>query len=1115
MMNITSEQKAAIYYRENKSAAVSASAGSGKTFVLVEHVAELISDQVNKTPADRLAAVTFTEKAAAELRQRLELRVSELLAREPDNLFLRDQLVRLSSARISTISSFCLSLIRENIRLLPGLDEGFGICDETTAKILSEKAMNKTLERIYKSFSEKGKEEIAKTLGDSSDIAASAESLYRFLSNMTDPKKWIREQYNIFSDPDLYYEKYTKEIASDAEQLENAVDEYNNAIAQLEGNSKKTAQNYVRYFSFFRDNAAEAIRALADNNFTEALEILSRKYDCRTPPAGGEFAFCKEIREENGQILEQAKEAIGFMASCENDAEYGRKALLRLRRIEGIYENNYRRLKKEQNLLDFSDLERNALAAVKAGGGANTFDYIIVDEFQDSNDIQYEIFSRLSDNEKNLYLVGDTKQCIYAFRNANPKIFARLCEAPNYTGLQLNRNFRSSDNVLNSVNDLFGKGDMPESFAEGRWTDMQSGRGIEAREENKTEFVTVNMRSKNENKEEKYVAKRILDMVSNGFAVHNKDNTERPCGFGDFAVLVRNNGDCIRFRKVLEQYNIPCVSQGEKHFTDLTEIDIALSILETVLRPHNDTAAAKAMMSPVYGFTSEDMARLRLINPKEHLYSNIDGLITGEDGILAHKAAKFDSDIKLFRKTASNNVTYQLLQQIYEITLLPQIMRAGYSGREREENLRLLLYYGKNTPRPADFLTLMNNISKSRLEMEQAVVKGREEGSVKIMTMHKSKGLQFPVVFVSDINRRPNKTDTYRDFMFDTEKGAGILVCDYENSVRAQTASHRALEKEYKAQLDGEAMRLLYVAMTRAEEKLIITASNKIGKETETAEEEMKNAVAYEGNYFDLLLKNSDNIKDSVEIKRIFTDEVIDPAPAEGEEKAAPQLPDIELIVKRIGTAYPYEKAVITPAKFTATALGVNPEATGEDTTANAFYMGMPLFMKKDRPLSGKELGDIYHSVMEHLDFNAEEAEKELNRLEAERVLTKKEREAVKAAEIQGFLNSSLCKRARSADRLYKEFPIFTTVNAAEIDRPDNEDLSFIQGIADMFFEENGELVLADYKTNRNVTADKLIREYKGQLMIYKKAIEEMCGIKVKECYLFSFSLGREIKVEM
>lgn len=1110
-MKITTEQKAAIEYRENRSAAVSASAGSGKTFVLVEYVAGLISDEVHKTPADRLAAVTFTEKAAAELRQRLEARLAE----NPKNEFLREQLVRLSSARISTISSFCLSLIRENIRLLPRLDEGFGICDETAAGILSEKAMNKALERMYKSFSEKEKSETAKTLGDGKNIAASVETLYRFLSNIIEPKKWIRQQYDIFGNPDLYFEKYVREMLSETDTLENAIDDYDHAIAQLEGNDKKTAQNYVEYFSFFRDNAGEAQRALIQNQYKEALEALSRRYDRPTPQARGEFAFCKEIREENAQRLKQAREAVGYAAGFKNDAEYSRKALLRLWRIEQLYEKYYRKLKKEQNLLDFSDLERNALEAVKKGGGLNTFEHIIVDEFQDSNGIQYEIFRRLSENEKNLYFVGDTKQCIYAFRNADPRIFARLCNNSDYKNLQLNQNFRSGDSVLNSVNDLFGKGELPKGFAEGKWKDMQSGRGIEASEDNKTEFVTVNMLSKNENREETYVAERILDMVAKGFTVHNKDNTERPCGYGDFAVLVRNNGDCIRFRKVLEQYNIPCVSQGEKHFTDLTEIDIALSILETVLRPHNDTAAAKALMSPVYGFTAEDMAKLKLAAPKEHLYSNIEKIMAEGDNVLAKKARKFDADIKLFRKTAANNVTYRLLQQIYEVTLLPRIMRAGYSGREREENLRLLLYYGKNTPRPADFLTLMNNISRSKLEMEQAVVKGREESSVKIMTMHKSKGLQFPIVFVSDINKRPNQADSYRDFIFDTEKGAGILVCDYENSVRAQTASHKVLEKEYKAQLDGEALRLLYVAMTRAEDKLIITASNKLKKESESIDDEMNNSVASEGNYFDFLIKNTDNIKNSVELKRVFTDEVIDPTPAEAEEKTALELPDADELTKRITAKYPYEKTVITPAKFTATALGVNPEAAGEDTTANAFYMGTPVFMKKNRPFSGKELGDIYHNVMEHLDFSASSAEKELERLEGERIITKQERDAVKAAEIQSFLDSSICERARHAHRVCREFPIFTTVNATEAVNPENEDLSFIQGIADMFFEEKGELVIADYKTNRNVTADKLIREYRGQLMIYKKAIEEMCGMRVKECYLFSFSLGREIIVDI
>ena len=1141
-LNFTTEQQKAIDYAAPKSASVSASAGSGKTAVLVEHIAKLISDTENKVPADRLAAVTFTEKAAAELKQRLSQKVEELLKNNPDNAFLREQLVRLSSARISTISSFCLSLIRDNIRLLPDIDEGFNICDETKAKILSEKAAQKNFEIIYTSFPDSKKEEISKRLGGKNAVTLSVLKLFGFLSNIPEPDNWKREQDSVFEVPEKYFEKYVdKYVKYMPERLEEISDFCGSAVASLP-DSSKTSVNFKNYFEFYRERANSAKNAVLASDYVSAYLEIKKEYGGTTPAARGkafEGLGFKEKREEIKELYTGCKNDLALSANYIEDALNIKKALDLLWEIQEMYKEEYRKLKKAEGVLDFSDLEQNALKVVRQGGGKGMFDYIIVDEFQDSNDIQYEIFRGLSSDEKNLYFVGDVKQCIYAYRNANPEIFAGLNGNPAYEDLKLNANFRSGESVLNYVNSLFGASDMPESFSGGRkWENMTAGRGIKSNEDNITEFVTVNVLKsaaknaddKQKNREERYVAGRILQMVRDGFTVHDKYNKEKKCGFGDFAVLLRTNGDCVRFRKVFEEYGIPCVSEGEKHFTDLIEIDIALALVSAVLRPNNDTETAKALMSPVYGFTAEDMAKLKLFDRSANsLYSNIAGLTLSEDKALSEKAARFDSDMKLFRKIASNSVTYDLLQKIYEITMLPQIMRAGYSGREREENLKLLLHYAKGNPRPADFLTFMRHISRNKLEMSQAVVKEREESSVKIMTIHKSKGLQFPVVFVSDINRRPNVTDTYKDFIFDVKKGAGVLVCDYEKGVRAQTAAHRVLEEDYRDKLKGESMRLFYVALTRAEEKLIITASNKVseksgGKEDNLSEcgekntpEENEYSFENKENYFAFVVNGLSAASGSVKTVRIKTDDDIltEASPILPSDSTKEAMPDFEKIKRNLSFKYPYEKATHTPAKYTATALGVSPDEGGaEDSVTTAFYMGTPLFMKEGKSLSGKELGDIYHCVMEHIDFSAASAEAELERLLKEGFIAEQEKKAVKASEIQGFLDSGLCERARSAEKVTREFKILTTVNGTGAENPENEDLSFIQGIADMFFEEEDGIVLADYKTNKNVTEEKLINEYKGQLSLYKKALEEMLGTKVKECFLYSFSLGRAIKVE-
>lgn len=1132
-MNFTVEQQSAINYRKNKSACVSASAGSGKTAVLVEHIAGLISDTENKVPADRLAAVTFTEKAAAELKQRLEQRVKELLEADPLNAFLREQLVRLSSARISTISSFCLWLIRDNIRLLPDINEDFKICDETKAGILSDKAMNKAFEIIYTSFPDKKKSEIARRLGRKNEAAFYALKLYNFLSNIPDPDGWKREQDKVFGDSREYFEKYVKGFTESLpEKLDKIGELCFNGIEALPDRSK-TSLNLKSYFEFYIGRAESVKEAVRSSDYLTAYLEAKKEYGERTPAVRGkafEGLDLKERRDEIKELFAACKNDIAAAANYASDASDIKTALDLLWEIQELYAAEYGKLKIAEGVLDFADLEQNALKIVRQGGGKGLLDFIIVDEFQDSNDIQYEIFRGLSKDEANLYFVGDVKQCIYAYRNANPEIFAGLRKNPLYESLELNANFRSGESVLNYVNKLFGGSELPHSFSGGsEWENMTAGRGIKADDGNKTELVIINSLKSavkqdeaQHNREEKYIARRILQMVNSGFAVHDKRGGERKCGYGDFAVLLRTNGDCARFRKVFEEYGIPCVSEGEKHFTNLIEIDIALAIISAALRPNNDAETAKALMSPVYGFSAEDMAKLKLSDPSGgSLYSNISKIVLSEDKELSEKAKRFEEDIKLFRKIASNSVTYDLIQKIYEVTLLPLIMRAGYSGKEREENLKLLLHYAKGNPRPADFLAFMGHISRNKLEMSQAVVKEKEESSVKIMTVHKSKGLQFPVVFVSNINKKPNVADTYGDFIFDAKKGAGVHVCDFEKGIRAQTAAHRVLEEDSADRLKGESMRLFYVALTRAEEKLIITALNKTpeksgGLEETNAPDEDEICLESKDSYFAFVINGLAAAGDSIEVTRIKTGEDVSPeefsSAYEGKEKEA--LPDREKLRRNLSFKYPYEKATYTPAKYTATTLGVAPDEGGDENgLTSAFYMGMPLFMKEGKPISGKELGDIYHCVMERLDFSARSAEEELERICREGFITEQEKSAVKASEIQTFLDSALCRRARESGKITREFKVLTTVNITGEENPENEDLSFIQGIADMFFEEEDGIVLADYKTNRNVTEEKLANEYRGQLAVYKKALEEMLGERVKECVLYSFGLGKEVEV--
>lgn len=1197
-MSFTKEQQAAIEYRGSKSAAVSASAGSGKTTVLIEHIAHLISDRSNPVKADRLAAVTFTEKAAAELKERLEKRIDTLLEANPDDEFLRDQAVRLSSAYISTISSFCLSLIKDNMRLLP-LEEGVEVIDEAKKEKLSKTAIKKMLESFYTQYSPSDQSKVMNRLGGENEIKNSVLQLHKFLSNIPDAKGWTDRQTKLYSSSADYEREYVKPIVNDLllslldmeKELEQAVKSAEDYILQDElfNDSKKKltpeeklsdrANNVKNYFSVFSDIIGGIVSSLQSGKYKD-IAVLAAKETGKSPTLKNtEFDSLIALKENAKKAIDDIWKKGGTLSNWDSDRQECLAAFKYLVELEKIYSREFARIKKEFKAVDFSDLEHYALEAAKKGAWKNKFDYIIVDEFQDSNDIQYEIFKLISKDEKNLFLVGDEKQCIYAFRNANPEIFASLCQNPDYENIKLNSNFRSNKCVIDTVNDLFSTDDKPASFSGNPWEDMKAERDIPYDDNNKSQFVKVYVKpveKKPENdddsdgkdlEEYRYVVNRIKEMVGKGFTVHEGE-AARPCNYGDFAVLTRKNSTVLEIRKLLEEAEIPSVSLGEKDFTNLIEVEIAMSVYSAIVRPNDDIAVAKALMSPVYCFTAQDMAMVRLakgtdvVNPKiTSLYFNLskmdstynadntDSVISAdssdEKDRLHVKIRKFMSDMKLLRKEAAKSTAAQLMRKMYQVTLVDQIMSVGLKGKERLANLRLLVHYAKNYSYAGQFIDAIKEYRRSSFEMPQAQEKGLEESSVKVMSIHASKGLQFPIVFVVKTNAKPNTSDTSSRFIFNGKKGVGMTLFDYGKFTKYATASRRCLESEVTDGMQGEELRLLYVAFTRAEEKLIVTST--VYLKLDAKKSEYEEAAPVPLSYYEFITKGLERNPDVFNTIEVNGEEIpavkaLDQKTNSADNNFSIDL-DFDKLKENLQYKYPYEKATLTPAKFSATALGVNAEKGEDDSSiSRAFYLGLPLFIKKDNPLTPKERGDLYHKVMENLDFNEKNGEKELERLEREGVISSKERGEIKPEEIQQFIDSPLADRARKSSELKREFPIFTVFDAIKANTQqtdlnsenenteqygdyqidfnknsktaDLQDLSFIQGIADMFFVENGEIVLVDYKTNRNTTASKLVKEYKGQFAIYKKALEEMLSMKVKECWLYSFSLGMCIKVE-
>lgn len=1138
------EQTQAIEYSENRPALVAASAGCGKTYVLIKRLIRLISDKSLGFSADRLAAVTFTKKAAAEMKARLELAMSELLEKEPDNDYLLEQQIKLSDAKIATIDSFCLAILRENSEFLD-IEPDFAMLADADSKILAKKAMKTTFLRVWNDFSEADKNALLSYFGGENVLEGYVFALSDFLGTVPDKKEWLEKQLDVYRNPAKYNEKYTEPLKRRClETLENA----GNALTELIPTENSVYFDKVKaHIATVNDTLKKLTEAIENDDTAAFLAISGASFFPRLPVTRDAALrdFADELKAANAAAKDNVKTAVELYHICfsaDDDRADSKMGIELLIRVYELFDAEYTRLKREKNAVDFGDAEHLLLEMLKSDEGRKKelwrgFDCIIVDEFQDSNDVQYEIFKLLSRNEENLYFVGDIKQSIYAFRGANPRIFARLMNDSRYCRLPLNKNFRSSDAVISFTNSVFG-GEMPEGFCGGLWEDMVAGRGIAQTAENTTEFIRVQAEKQGaklkRQREAAYIAERIHTMVSDGFLVTaDRDGNKRPCVYGDFAILLRgNSGGCTEtIKRALLDRNIPVVTRSEKHFTDLAEINLVLAMLKIIVSPFDDLALASVLMSPLYSFSASEMAKIRLLDGvkdngyarKNDLHSNLTLLSKSGslDGSFEEKTERFLADFRLLRKLGRETTAADIIRKIYSHTDLIAVENVGYGGADRVANLYLLLNYaegfaqgGESTV--ADFISYISEINRSDLQMEQASVSESEDASVKIVTIHGSKGLQYPVVFLACLDAEPNREDDRKNVTFDIDGGIGFNYSIYNDVPKTvRTASYEAVSAICDENVKSEELRLLYVAVTRAEEKLILTCTSEVTlPKSDDKNGEIKEAKAPKGSSLEFLLSQPKMFTQCTEKTIAYTEEI--PLTSDVSSSVTSEI-DIEKIRESLSYRYPYEKQTKAPAKVSATQLGVVHDDSKDDRLAadNAMYLGLPVFMKKRSRVTPKERGDIYHKVMEFLDFNAVNAEAELSRLLAENILTSDERAVVSTDDIQRFLDSSLCTRLKNADEIKREFPIFTLVNAAQIENPTEEDLSFVQGIADMFYVEHGEITLVDYKTNRNVTADELISEYKGQLSIYKKALTEMTGLSVKQCMLYSFFLGAKIPVEV
>ncbi len=1175
-MKWTPDQQKAIDSRQG-TVLVSAAAGSGKTAVLVERVLERLTDEKNPCDINSLLIVTFTNAAAAQMKDKISAAISKRVALDPKNKHLRRQQLLLPLANICTIDSFCINLIRENIQSLE-ISPDFDILDGTMAGILSDTAMQKTVEALYEENSPEFRT-LSDLVCDSRDDKRLVEAIYQLFGVSRAepfPELWLKNQTEFFDETvaveksrwgktildyltltlDFYTERY-KTCLRLLEDEPELAEKYRDALA-VDLQSLESIGSFVKSEKADWDSIIEAVSGF------ECEKV-------RSAPRGYKSALkdlCLAMRKDvKGSLKKISTDYMCCTAvQFKDDMKYLRSVVKMLIDAVLLYEKNFTALKIEQNAFEFNDTLHMALnlliTPAESGEGfvrtplaaelSEKFTEIMVDEYQDVNLAQDMIFSALSKDENNLFMVGDVKQSIYAFRQAMPEIFLRRRDGLNdYTDgnyparITLGKNFRSRHGITQTVNFIFRQlmsktvGDMEYDEKEELVTGADK---YPEKDDCDVELHLVEAeRSLSEISQAEHIADYIENCICEKMLVSDGE-TLRPVRYGDFCVLLRSpKGRTEPFIRTFTERGIPLRCESSSKVFSAPETAFVMSHLRIVDNPVDDISLLTVMFSPAYGFTPDELAQLRIDKREGRLYYCLTH--AAENG--NEKCIKFLKTLESLRRLSATVSTGEFVRLLLEETGYAAIVKAMKDSEIRAANLRYIIdtanRYEKNS---SGSLSGFIRYAEKAVNSDESAAPAVGEGDyVRVMSIHKSKGLEFPVCFVAECEKVFNDMDLRNSLIVNSRTGIGIKCCDEGGYVKYETVSRVGAMLDKKRSGRSEELRVLYVAMTRAKEKLVIvSAHTDVEKKIASAACEVLGtgnlaplSVMDCTNYADIILpclirhpdahilrmkSGFDSIKTyecetplkvvivnggtekAEEISEIVTD-------TETEERENPYAEEIR---RRFSYSYPYSDAGTLVAKRVASDLGES------EIRWDWFAAARPAFVSRGE-LTPAQRGTATHRFMQccNLEKAACNVESEIERLKAESVLTESEAEAVESEKIRKFFCSPLARRMLKSDKIYRERHFTALLDAAELHTEISSEAAsekiVVQGVVDCAFEENGELVIIDYKTDRGVTPAELAERYRAQLDVYRRCLSLVLAKSVKETLLYSFSLGETVTV--
>jgi len=1192
-VEFTPSQQSVIDARDS-SILVSAAAGSGKTAVLVERIIGRILDPVHPVDIDRILVLTFTNAAAGEMKERIRNAILERLAVEPDNTFLQKQATLVHNAHISTIHSFALFLLRNHFNEI-GLDPAFRLADEYEMTLLQGEAMQELMEQCFEEKRERFLQCVENLAPDGKD--STLEDMIQNLSKYADsfpwPEKWLEERAEDYSYASVE-ELFTGEVGAYASHylngfVESWVKGYEKAVAL----THEPDGPYMYGDTFEKEKeACEAVHRAEE--FTRKLELLSAISFDRLSGKSDETVNALK-REDAKKLRDALKKSIStvkeeFCAVLPGVAYSHSVALQEICRELIHLTLQYRQMVEEKKragkMVSMSDLEHLALQVVlrlEDGRPVPTavaleyrdlFEEIMTDEYQDSNLVQEYLLSALSAEDSgryNRFMVGDVKQSIYKFRLARPELFMQkydtFGETGNHRKICLAKNFRSRPEVLDVVNCIFEK--IMDKSKGGISYDEDAklyfgATTYPAYDQDKAELLLVQKPDKEAEDdapmaEAKAIAMRIIGLMQSHKVYDAKAGEMRPLKYSDIVILLRSTTDYAdALKQVLEEQMIPAfVSKGEGYF-ETPEIKMLLSFLRVCDNPLQDIPFYGVLVSPIGGFTPEEVASIRAKHQGQSLYQSL--TLEKQD----EKVGSFLEKLATYRRAMHYLTVRELLEKLLEDTNYLNYITALPMGEKRKANVEVLLTkaseYGKtNFYGLSHFIRYLEKIQKYKQDFEEAEILDENADVVRIMTMHKSKGLEFPVTFVAGLGKQFNMMDSRGNLMIDQELGIGLYYFDTNRRLRFKTFRQKMIAKKIKEDCLAEEMRVLYVALTRAKEKLILCGTVKDVEESlQAIETQKENPFTYfefmnSAGFLDYILPAIGNCP--IDVKTVVADDLEAEQMTQAslrqvrhlnlakQEIEHPDSEDVEKLYERFARTYSHENLQGLMAKTTVSELKIAAMADKDEAAFHAFEEEevvpyLPRFMREEEEVTGVLRGNAYHRVMELFDFQMlldemvpkdasyeiysgilqEKLSKEvigavLDQMAKTGYLQGEYRPIVQENKITAFLLSKMGYRMWKAQRngtLYREQPFVLGVEASRLDPkyPEGEQV-LIQGIIDAYFEENGKLVLLDYKTDSVSDMESLWNRYGTQLAYYKEALEKLTGLQVEESYLYSFRLER------